>query len=301
MKNVFIFLLLGFLLFFAFSGIGTAEEAAAGGEKVYRIYDLSYLLKFPAFSDTEFGLTDYYGISIAERDDETLYEDSELFYAIIERINKVIGKNKKDDSPTVDELVDGRIMVYCYEKDLGKVVKLMNTLKPVKSGYDARMFLLSGKNVKDDGFGKSSYSDNKTAVEEAIRNGYVPVFDTVASLTPGRQTYIENAKEVSYIADYEGLIAMFGKLLDPVIRVFCAGTSISVTLREKTEGVCLDLKLQNCVLKEIKSKQTQGYLLEEPSCGEHRTRKQITFTDSKVKCLRFSCAGEQYLLLISVK
>ena len=301
MKNVFIFLLLGFLLFFAFTGVGTAEEAG-GKSKVYRIFDLSFLRLAPTTSHSVFGLTsstrvpDFVNVTSGPP-----YENSEFNKALIDNINNAIGRTAKDDSPTVDFLPDGRIIVFCRKKDLGKVAKIVNALRPRKQVYDARMILLSGKNVKDNGFGESSYSDNKTAVETAIGNGYVPVFDTVTSLNPGRKTFIEDTREKAFIAEYEGLIATFAKILDPVIKQIAAGTGISVTLREKKEGVCLDLDLQYGVLKEIKSKHTQGYLLEEPIYEKHQARKKISFIDNTVKCLRFSCAEVQYLLLISVK
>ena len=209
MKNVFIFLLLGFLLFFAFSGIGTAEEAGGGGDKlIFRecSLDVLYLLS----GDTNPRLP----IQLGNIGEGYFYyqwgEDTErLYYTVKNELEHTIKRNDVGFELLFHFRENGKLFITCREKDLAKIEQALAKRLPKRSSYDVRMILLSIDKSKETPTGTTTYSNFKQAFSAYTSIGYTPQFDLTTSLTPDRSLRMEDRVDTTYISDYESLIAIF--------------------------------------------------------------------------------------------
>ena len=310
MKNILIFLLLGFLLFFAFSGIGTAEEAG-GGDKVLIIldaapadgdcYNSSHAIGYEDGLGTDGGGDynpdkfdyNYYG---CEYDGGAIY-----FEELSELLKELLKVEVPEHCPEITFLSDSRIAVSCRKEDVAKVKSLFKQLLPKRKMYDTRIMMFACKNSKDHGYVASTFAGISEALASMKKNGYEARLDFTTSLIPNNHIYLKSTLSTSFVADYDGLIASAAGFLDPKTNKLSTGTSLGLELQEVKNGLTLDIRLARGFTNSMQTSHVRGQIVEKPNLVNELMKTRFNLTLNAIRTSTFSAGGEQHIIIVQVR
>ena len=232
------------------------------------------------------------------------YDDDGGWYYLerfTELFKKQVKTDEKDLLPYVVLLYNGRIAVRCRKEDSSRVRSVFKQLQPERKMYDTRIMMFSGKNPKDHGYVTSSFAEISDAINEMQKNGYESVLDISTTLTPSNRVRINSLQFTHFLSDYEGLIASFSSILDPVTSVMQTGTSLGLELQEVREGLTLDMWVDRAFSNSMDTSSVRGHLVEKPSFMNELFKPRFKLSLGSVCTSTFSAGGKQHVIMVQVK
>ena len=279
----------------------TRGEVANNSKPDLKAYNLSQYKNFRGYSCAP--------LSIVTRIDEeggihsgglpeVIHFSKQLHELLVNRFQIITERDFSNKFHFLEEMM----FVKNEPKLISELEKIMKLLLPKKVGYRLRFSVFRKKGFDSQIAAKAHLQARQKRLQNKLfKSGYERDYDSTVFARSQRYTQFQKYHFIPYIEDYEGLIATFASVMDPVVKKLPLGHRFAVYTTETDNGVDFIVAHISRYLVDMQTVEIKrGLPIEKPTVSVFQWQKAFNFSKPGTQTAASFSQGFHEVLLIEL-